>query len=115
MSRIVFPLDYESAAELCDKCRKNGIQGSHINFLICAVAKRLDVPIFTTDKDFSHQERIISVKLHRGQRSEDGRQWLEGLEAWVAWKLVGWNARELESRLFRLLMLFRLAPCAFHL
>jgi predicted nucleic acid-binding protein len=63
--------DYESAAELGNKCRKKGIQGSHTDFLICAVAKRLDVPIFTTDKDFSHYERVISVKLHRGQRAED--------------------------------------------
>jgi hypothetical protein len=46
--------DYESAAELCIKCRKNGIQGSQIDFLICAAAKQLDVPIFTTDKDFAH-------------------------------------------------------------
>ncbi|MEJ2165243.1 MAG: PIN domain-containing protein [Desulfobacterales bacterium] len=57
--------DYELAAELCNKCRKKGIQGSHIDFLICAVAKRLDVPIFTTDKDFSHYESIVSIKLHR--------------------------------------------------
>ena len=61
----IFDADYESAAELCNKCRKKGIQGSHIDFLICAVAKRLNVPIFTTDKDFSHYRRIVSVKLHQ--------------------------------------------------
>ena len=60
----VLDSDYESAAELCNKCRKNGIQGSHIDFLICAVAKRQDVPIFTTDKDFTHYQRILSIKLH---------------------------------------------------
>ena len=60
----ILDTDYESAAELCNKCRKRGIQGSHIDFLICAVAKRLDVPIFTTDKDFGHYQRIVSVKLH---------------------------------------------------
>ena len=57
--------DYELAAELCNKCRKKGIQGSHIDFLICAVAKRLHVPVFTSDKDFSHFRRIVSVKLHQ--------------------------------------------------
>jgi len=57
--------DYELAADLCNKCRKNGIQGSHIDFLICAVAKRLRVPVFTTDKDFSHFQPIVSVKLHQ--------------------------------------------------
>ncbi len=57
--------DYELAAELSNKCRKNGIQGSHIDFLICAVAKRLEAPIFTTDNDFTHYQRIISIKLHK--------------------------------------------------
>ena len=56
--------DYESAAELCNKCIQKGIQGSHIDFLICAVAKRLHVPIFTSDEDFSHYRRIVSIKLH---------------------------------------------------
>ena len=55
--------DYELAAEMCNQCRKRGLQGSHIDFLICAVAKRLDVPIFTTDKDFSQYRNIISIKL----------------------------------------------------
>jgi len=57
-------IDYELAAELCNQCRKKGIQGSHIDFLICAVAKRIDVPIFTTDKDFSRYQKIISIKLY---------------------------------------------------
>ena len=57
-------IDYESAAELCNQCRKKGIQGSHIDFLICAVAKRIDVPIFTTDKDFTSYQKIISIKLY---------------------------------------------------
>ena len=57
--------DYELAAELCNQCRKKGFQGSHIDFLICAVAKRLQATIFTTDKDFFNYQRIISVKLHQ--------------------------------------------------
>jgi len=57
-------IDYELAAELCNQCRGKGIQGSHIDFLICAVAKRIDVPIFTTDKDFLRYQRIISIKLY---------------------------------------------------
>ena len=57
-------IDYESAAELCNQCREKGIQGSHIDFLICAVAKRIDVPIFTTDTDFPHYQKIISIKLY---------------------------------------------------
>jgi len=60
----VLDADYESAAELCNECRKNGTQGSQIDFFICAVAKRLDVPIFTTDKDFTRYKEIVSIKLH---------------------------------------------------
>ncbi|MEW6185955.1 MAG: PIN domain-containing protein [Thermodesulfobacteriota bacterium] len=55
--------DYESAAEMCNQCRKKGIQGSHIDFLICAVANRLDVPIFTTDQDFFQYRKVLSIKL----------------------------------------------------
>jgi predicted nucleic acid-binding protein len=55
--------DYESAAEMCNQCRKKGIQGAHIDFLICAVASRLDVPIFTTDKDFFQYKKILEIKL----------------------------------------------------
>ena len=57
-------IDYEFAAELCNQCRKKEIQGSHIDFLICAVAKRIDVPIFTTDKGFPRYQKIISIKLY---------------------------------------------------
>ena len=56
--------DYESAARICNQCRINGIQGSHTDFLICAVAKRLNVPIFTTDKDFLQYSKVISIGLY---------------------------------------------------
>ena len=63
--------DYESAAEICNQCRKKGIQGSHIDFLICAVAKRMDVPIFTTDKDFfKYQKVVVSLKLFEIEQSQ---------------------------------------------
>ena len=57
----VIDVDYESAAEYSNICRRKGIQGSHIDFLICAVAKRIDVPIFTTDKDFRLYRKVISM------------------------------------------------------
>ena len=59
----ILDVDYELAAEFSNKCRKKGIQGSHIDFLICAVANRIDIPIFTTDKDFEYYQKIISIKL----------------------------------------------------
>ncbi len=61
----IHDIDYEFAAELCNHCRKKGVQGSHIDFLICAVAKRIDVPIFTTDKDFPHYQKAISIKIYK--------------------------------------------------
>ena len=59
----ILDTDYELAAEFSNACRKKGIQGSHIDFLICAVANRIDSLIFTNDKDFEHYQNIISIKL----------------------------------------------------
>lgn len=59
----ILDIDYELAAEFSNKCRKKGIQGSHIDFLICAVAKRIDAPIFTNDNDFEHYIKIVPIKL----------------------------------------------------
>jgi hypothetical protein len=57
--------DYELAAEFSNKCRKKGIQGSHIDFLICAIANRIDIPIFTNDNDFKHYQKVIPIKLYK--------------------------------------------------
>jgi predicted nucleic acid-binding protein len=56
--------DYEEAARLFNVCRSAGVQGSHIDFLICAVAIRNLVPVFTTDRDFEHYTRHIKVRLY---------------------------------------------------
>jgi predicted nucleic acid-binding protein len=61
----ILDTDYELAAECSNKCRKKGVQGSHIDFLICAVASRIDAPIFTNDNDFVHYQNIISIKLFK--------------------------------------------------
>jgi len=55
--------DYIIAAEFSNECRKKGIQGSHIDFLICAVACRYKLPIFTTDKDFLNYSKYLDVTL----------------------------------------------------
>ncbi len=56
--------DYESAAEYSNLCRRKGIQGSHIDFLICAVANRLNMKIYTNDKDFIHYSNYLPISLH---------------------------------------------------
>lgn len=60
----VTTLDYERAAEFHNTCRNKGIQGSHIDFLICAVAHRLDSPILSTDKDFFSYAKLLPIRLH---------------------------------------------------
>jgi predicted nucleic acid-binding protein len=44
--------DYVTAAKFFNLCRTKGVQGSNTDFLICAVAVRHDLAIFTTDGDF---------------------------------------------------------------
>ena len=56
--------DYVSAAEFSNLCRQRGVQGSHIDFLICAVAHRLEMNIFTHDKDFQSYSQLIPIMLY---------------------------------------------------
>ncbi|MHC4886402.1 MAG: type II toxin-antitoxin system VapC family toxin [Planctomycetota bacterium] len=55
---------YELAAQYFNKCRENGIQGSHIDFLICAVATTENLCLYTTDNDFSHFSKYIRLHFH---------------------------------------------------
>ena len=55
--------DYEEAAEFSNRCRGRGIQGSPIDFLICAVASRRQLAIFTTDRDFEHFSAVLEITL----------------------------------------------------
>ena len=57
-------VDYEVAAEYSNLCRKNGIQGSHTDFLICAVSIRSKMKIYTNDKDFHHFSTYLPLTLH---------------------------------------------------
>jgi len=56
--------DYEAAASFCNACRSRGIQGSPIDFLICAIAVRHDFSIFTTDADFAHYAKVLPIALY---------------------------------------------------
>jgi predicted nucleic acid-binding protein len=60
---LLTPDDYEQAAEFFNTCRQHGIQGSNTDFLICAVAYRRNIQIFTTDKDFQYFQAHIPVNL----------------------------------------------------
>lgn len=63
--------DYVTAAEFYNICRGRGIQGSNTDFLICAVAVRHQLAIFTTDRDFPRFAEHLPIALHtaRGRRN----------------------------------------------
>ena len=54
---------FEKAAEFCNICRSKGIQGSTIDFLICAVAHLEKLVIFTTDSDFINYGKFLPIEL----------------------------------------------------
>jgi len=57
--------DYEEAASASNRCRAKGVQGSSVDFLICAAASRREMPILTTDQDFVRYARILPIELQR--------------------------------------------------
>ena len=63
--------DHDLAAEYYNKCLSNGIQGSQTDFLICAIANRYDLEIFTEDKDFNYYKKHLPVKLYNLSRQEN--------------------------------------------
>lgn len=56
--------DYVTAAKFFNLCRSRGIQGSNTDFLICAVAVRHDLAVFTTDGDFPRFAKCLPIVLH---------------------------------------------------
>ncbi len=56
--------DFELAAEYYNLARVKGIQGSNTDFLICSLAHRYKMPIFTTDKDFELYKAVLPIKLY---------------------------------------------------
>jgi predicted nucleic acid-binding protein len=55
--------DYERAAECFNKCRSKGIQGSHVDFLICSLAIGNGWSILSDDPDFRMYSRYLSIIL----------------------------------------------------
>lgn len=57
--------DFELAAEASNQCRAAGIAGSAVDLLLCAVAMRRSVSIFTVDRDFDRYAEVLPIQLHR--------------------------------------------------
>ena len=63
--------DYVLAAKFFNLCRSKGIQGANTDFLICAVAVRSDLSIFTTDLDFGQYKKCLPINLYEIKRSAE--------------------------------------------
>lgn len=55
---------HELAASYFNLCRAKGIQGSHIDFLICAVAATHQLEIYTLDEDFNLYADHLPIQLY---------------------------------------------------
>jgi predicted nucleic acid-binding protein len=62
---LITTKDYETAARFYNACRRNGVQGSHTDFLICALAHNNNLMIFTTDQDFKHYAKFLPIRLYK--------------------------------------------------
>ncbi len=56
--------DHEAAAKASNDCRAKGIAISVVDILICAVAQRRGMAVFTTDPDFERYSRGLDLRLH---------------------------------------------------
>ncbi len=56
--------DDETAASFYNICRSEGVQGTSTDLLICAVAVRHRMRIFTTDTDFDRFAKYVPIDLH---------------------------------------------------
>jgi predicted nucleic acid-binding protein len=56
---------FELAASLSNRCRRQGIQGSHTDFLLCAVSVKGNYPLFTLDKDFDRYREYVGIELYQ--------------------------------------------------
>lgn len=56
--------NYERAAEMHNQCRRKGVNGGHVDFLICSVAEYYQLTIFTNDKDFGYYAKYLPITLY---------------------------------------------------
>jgi predicted nucleic acid-binding protein len=61
---IVQISDYDLAAEYFNTCQSHDVQGSQVDYLLCAIANRNDWEIFTEDNDFLYYKKHLPIKLY---------------------------------------------------
>lgn len=57
--------DHDLAATYFNRCAEIGVAATNYDMLICAIASRLKMPIFSTDADFGHYAKCLPIKLHK--------------------------------------------------
>jgi predicted nucleic acid-binding protein len=70
--------DHIMAAQFFNTCRAKGVQGSNTDFLLCAVAVRQQLSIFTTDDDFPHFAKHLPIVLHEARQFEQDTSSVRG-------------------------------------
>ena len=70
--------DHIMAAQFFNTCRAKGVQGSNTDFLICAVAVRRQLSIFTTDGDFTLFAKHLPIVLHETRQFEQDKSSVRG-------------------------------------
>lgn len=56
--------EHEQAASYFNACRARGVTPTSVDMLICALAARHDLSVFTTDTDFARYAKILPIRLH---------------------------------------------------
>ena len=62
---VIDTFHYEYAAELTNACLAHGIHPGSIDILICSVAKRNKLIIYSRDNDFLQYTKVIGLNLYK--------------------------------------------------
>lgn len=54
---------YAKAAEFFNTCKAHGLNGGHIDFLICAALSHYNLNLLTTDSDFKAFARHLPIRI----------------------------------------------------
>ena len=60
---------FVTAARFFNLCRSKGIQGSNIDFIICACSVLWKMPILTKDKDFTRYQKLLPIEIAKPRNS----------------------------------------------
>lgn len=56
--------DFDQAAIFYNHLRSRGVAGGSVDLLICAIAYRHSLAVFTTDRDFERYAQHLPIRLH---------------------------------------------------